>query len=890
MGPLEPMIGTTLGHYRILRLVGKGGIGEVYAAEDLTLDRTVALKVLPDSVAVTDDDLDRFEREAKAVASLNHPGIVTLHSFEKEGDTRFITMELVEGDPLSSKIPSGGFPFDTLLGMAVEIADAVSTAHERGITHRDLKPANVLVTPQGHVKILDFGLAKLHEPEGLADEQPTRQLTGEGRIVGTVAYMSPEQAEGRAVDYRTDIFSLGMMLYEMSTGQRPFQSDTSLSVLSAVLRDQPQPATELNPALPGAFARLIKTCLRKDPERRYQSAKDLRNELQTLKEELDSGELARPAFVLASSSHGRWPFIVGGLGLVAIVAIVAALWRPNSTVAPLPTLQHLQLTSACGVENEPSLSPDGRWFVFVSSADGNKDIQLQSVGGQTRINLTSDSPAADTAPAFLPDGEHIAFRSERDGGGIFIMGRTGEAPRRITSKGFNPAWSPDGSQLVFDTATFGIATSRGSLSELRLVQIDTGQVTTLTELDASNPAWSPNGRFVAFWGMGRTPSGTETSSIRDLWVIPASGGEPWRVTDDPAVDWSPMWNTDGSFLYFVSDRGGSMNLWRLPMHADTGLPAGSAQPVTTPAGYAGRAHMSATGTHVVYESRSASGNIYRAAFDAARATIGPPTAVTTGSRAFRFVDPSPDSKLLILGTGFLQQEDLFISAVDGAGLQQLTTDGFYDRWPHWSPDSAAVAFYSNRSGKYEIWTTTTGGQLSQITDVADFSPLYPRWSTDGTRMTFTDVTNRRAVVMFDPRTPWKDQTQDILPTPADDGSYLAGPGVQWSPDGTKLAGSVNGIVTIYDTVSRQYQSFGDVQGAVFAWLRDGRLFIGPSEAPRLLDPATGAVRALAGSPFSSGGGQQYFRLSHDERSVYFPVSRDEGDIWLVELGEMPSGR
>ena len=204
-------------------------------------------------------------------------------------------MELVDGPPLSEKIPSKGLPFEQVLKFGTEMADAMAAAHERGIVHRDLKPANVLLRSDGQVKILDFGLAKLREAESVAAELPTQALTGEGKIVGTVAYMSPEQAEGRPVDHRSDIFSLGIMLYELATGQRPFQGDTSMSVLSAVLKDQPKPVTEVNPAVPPAFARVLKSCLQKDPERRYQSAKDLRNELQTLKEELESGELSRPA-------------------------------------------------------------------------------------------------------------------------------------------------------------------------------------------------------------------------------------------------------------------------------------------------------------------------------------------------------------------------------------------------------------------------------------------------------------------------------------------------------------------------------------------------------------------------------------------------------------------
>ena len=883
------MIGTDLGHYRILRLVGKGGMGEVYAAQDLTLGRIVALKVLPPSVEDQPADLERFAREAKSIAALNHRGIVTLHSFEESGGKHFITMELVDGAPLASKVTGRGLPFGDTLRIGIEMADAVAVAHAHGIIHRDLKPANVLLRPDGQVKILDFGLAKLREAETDAGELPTQQLTGEGKIVGTVAYMSPEQAEGKTVDHRSDIFSLGVMLYELATGERPFKGDTSISVLSAVLREQPKSASDLNPALPSAFARVLKTCLQKDPERRYQSAKDLRNELQTLKEELDSGELNRPALPVQAPRSRRAPLAVAGVAGVGLLALAAVFWFQPAGGEPAPTLQHLQLTSASGQELEPTLSPDGKWMLYASAATGNLDIYLQSVGGQNPINLTADSPASDGQPAFSPEGERIAFRSWRDGGGLFVMGRTGEAPRRVAAEGFDPAWSPDGTSLVYSTVTAPIATSRTDLGELRRVQVETGEITPLTNRDALNPAWSPNGRFIAYWGMDRLlggPSGR--SSVRDIWVIPAGGGEPWRVTDDAHVDWSPMWNGDGSALYYVSDRGGSMNLWRIAMTPDTGRATGTPEPVTTPSSYVGRARMSASGLSLAYEARTGTSNIYRASFDAARARLGEAEAVTTGSRAFRFVDPSPDGKSLILGTGFLQQEDLFISAADGSGMRQLTTDVFYDRWPEWSPDGERIAFYSNRSGKYEIWTTTQGGQLTQITDSPDFNPLYPRWSPNGTRMTFTDTTTRRAVGIFDPTKPWKDQTIDVLPAPAGDGSFLGGL-IQWSPSGGQLAGTVNGVVTIYDVASRTYRPVGDVRGDVYEWLEDGRLLVGPASAPRLVDPATGAARAVTMPRFGAERPVGY-QLSRDERFAYFNLATTESDVWLISLGTPPEGR
>jgi tetratricopeptide (TPR) repeat protein len=329
---MSDLIGRTLGHYRIVEKIGEGGMGEVYRAHDEKLDRDVAIKVLPEAVTQDAGRLSRFETEAKAVAALNHPNIVTIFSVEEAEGAHFITMELVEGKTLSELIPRKGMPVAKLLGIAIPLANAVSTAHEQGIIHRDLKPDNLMVNDEGMVKILDFGLAKLRgdiEASGI-NELPTQSATQQGRIVGTAAYMSPEQAEGKTIDQRSDIFSLGIVLFEMATGIRPFTGDSTTSTLSAILKDTPPLVTELNPSLPPLLARIVRRCLVKDPEHRYQHVKDLRNELEELKQDVDSGEVSDGQF--APKSQGMWKWIAVATGAIAIGLWVLLGGKP----APAP--------------------------------------------------------------------------------------------------------------------------------------------------------------------------------------------------------------------------------------------------------------------------------------------------------------------------------------------------------------------------------------------------------------------------------------------------------------------------------------------------------------------------------------------------------------------------
>jgi TolB-like protein/Tfp pilus assembly protein PilF len=360
--------GVRLGPYEILSALGAGGMGEVYRARDTKLNRQVALKVLPEQTAPDPERRARFTREAQSLAALTHPHIVTIYSVEEADGVIFLTMELLEGKPLTELIVKGGLPLPQLLALAIPLADALCAAHQKGITHRDLKPANVMVTTDGRVKVLDFGLAKLIDPSPLevaVSALPTEALTSEGRIVGTVAYMSPEQAEGKLVDPRSDIFSLGTLLYELATGDRPFTGDTNVSVISAIMKDTPRAATELNTTLPREMGRIIRQCLAKDPARRYQSAIDVRNDLEELKRELESGDLeaSRGRSPQAGTAHrrvmSRQTALLVGAGAVVLVALATMagrLWLPHAVAGPIDSIAVLPFVNGSGSADAEYLS------------------------------------------------------------------------------------------------------------------------------------------------------------------------------------------------------------------------------------------------------------------------------------------------------------------------------------------------------------------------------------------------------------------------------------------------------------------------------------------------------------------------------------------------------
>jgi eukaryotic-like serine/threonine-protein kinase len=877
----ENGVGSTLGHYRIVRKLGSGGMGEVYLAHDTTLGREVALKVLPQQVTADPDRRSRFEREARAVAALNHPNIVTVHSFERAGDTHFITMECVVGQTLSTCIPPDGLLIDHFLALALPLVDAISAAHEQGVIHCDLKPGNVIVGENGRVKVLDFGLAKLQ-----ADVDPTgvtatsvHALTATGQVLGTVSYMSPQQAEGKPIDARSDIFSLGIMFHEMLTGRRPFSGDSHASIVSSILRDSPPLVSDLKPALPAGLARIVKRCLAKDPARRYQAALDVRNELEDLKHELSAAHAER------ESSRTAATFRVAPIGAVLALLGIAAIgiyWLkpkddPAANSEPAANVTFSQLTHEAGRELFPSLSPDGRSLVYASSITGNLDVYSQRVGGQTVLNLTQDSPADDGQPAFSPDGEQIAFRSERDGGGIFVMGATGESVRRVSDFGYHPAWSPDGQQLVSVTQSVGDPALRFTTSQLWVITTATGERRLLSEGDAAQPSWSPDGRRIAYWGR------SVTSGSGDIWTIPATGGPAVAVTTERSIDWNPVWAPDGRHLYFSSDRGGSMNLWRVAIDEQSGKALGPAEPVTTGVG-ASTQHVtiSRDGRRLAYAASIETTNLQQVAFDPdSGKVVGAPRWVTRGSRSVAQPESSADGQFLAFHSSG-SREDVFVAAANGSGLRQLTSDAFMDRSARWSPDGRRIAFYSDRTGKYEIWVINRDGSgLQQLTR----SPgaHYPVWSPDGRWMVYSTHSPNGAAI-FSTEIPWAEQTPRMLPElPDKTQSFEVW---SWSPDGRMLAGQKHladlshAGIAVHEIGSSTLDWLTDF-GEWPVWMRDGRRILFSYQGKLfLVDRASRNSREILELPQRNLGS---VGLSADNRTIYLTSMAAEADIWMMTM-------
>jgi Tol biopolymer transport system component len=882
--------GTRLGPYEILSPLGAGGMGEVYRARDPRLGRDVAIKVLPASFSQDSDRLRRFEQEARAASALNHPNIITLHDIGQHDGAPYVVSELLEGETLRERISGTALAPRRAIEIAKQLASGLAAAHEKGIVHRDLKPENVFLTSDARVKILDFGIAKLTQPEGSLASQtnlPTMTPgTEPGVVIGTIGYMSPEQVRGKPVDARTDIFSFGAILYEMLSGRRAFKGDTAADTMTAILKEDPPELSETGKNVPPALQRIVRHCLEKSPEARFRSASDIAFDLEAV------SETSAEARAAAAPGVSRGRILRAAIAVVAAAALLFLAYRAGrrlpAAAAAGPPLQayFTQLTSDPGVEEYPALSPDGKLLAYVSRASGNRDIYVLRVGGKNPIDLTKDEPADDFEPAFSPDGSLIAFRSERQGGGIFLMGSTGESVRRLTDTGYTPAWSPDGNEIVFVTESVRDPLDRSYTSELWSVDVTAGAKRKLYAGDAVQPAVSPHGLRIAFWGLSH-------GSQRDIFTIPrkglAAGEKPVAVTDDAPVDWNPVWSPDGRFLYFGSNRGGTLNLWRIAIEEASGKPLGPPEPLTTPSRWSGFFSISGDGRQLAYLALDPMTSIEKSAFDPASSSPpAAPTSILRGSLNLIEPDISPDGQWIALrSTG--AQDDLYLLRSDGSALRQLTSDTWRERTPMWSPDGKRIAFHSDRSGRYEAWTIQPDGSgLAQLTHSKGHEVLQPRWSPDGSRIAWEDGDHAGILDVSKPGA----ETEEELPRISETLAFFPR---SWSADGRSIYGSAAGPgssdagLCVYSLDTHRFEKLTDA-GEDPKPLRDGQRLLYTRTGQLLLYDLRARTSSLIGSygPFHTGPGQNAFAISPDER--WFCIVRDvsEGDIWMATLKSQPS--
>jgi eukaryotic-like serine/threonine-protein kinase len=720
--------GSMLGTYEVLSPLGAGGMGEVYRARDTRLGREVAIKVLPAERLHDEHRRRRFVQEAQSASALNHPHIITIYEIESAGDIDFIVMEYVRGRSLDVLIPRQGLRLHELLRMAIPVADALAAAHASGIIHRDLKPANVMVGSDGAVKVLDFGLAKLIDrdvtPEDpTATQIPAAGLSAPGIIVGTTAYMAPEQATGGKVDARSDIFSFGAMLYEMATGSRAFAGASVADTLAAVLRAQPTPPTQRVAGLPRALERLILRCLRKEPERRYQTMLDVKNELQEIKEESDSGTLTESAAPVRR--HGG-PAVAAAVSAIVVVGAAAWVFWPRAA-ADLPAMRVVPLTSLNATELFPALSPDGEQVAFSWNGEkgDNFDVYLKLVGSSDVRRLTTD-PGLDWTGGWSPDGRQIAcLRVGPLGKTIYLVSPVSGTQRKLIDfpdAGPPLTWSPDGRWLV--VATRPTASNGGGVY---VIPVDGGAPRRVAQPRKApqflaSPAPAPDGRHLAYLACEEMTGGTicdvEVVELDERWQ-PLSA--PRRLTNQ-AVPPGLIWSRDGtSVIYATQPVPETFYLWRAWVN-------GEREPE--------RLELAGLGARMPAIASAQN----RLAFVRTINRVGVFTLDTAPRpvlvSSFWDIQPqfSPDgAQLAFTSSRSGETLDIWLAAADGSNSRQLTHGpGRWQGSPAWSPEGRRIAFDSKGDdGRMSVWTIDAdGGPPRQITKgPGDHNT--PTWSRDG---------------------------------------------------------------------------------------------------------------------------------------------------------------
>ncbi|MCM3880677.1 MAG: protein kinase [Vicinamibacterales bacterium] len=825
----EELIGKQIGVYRIDSLLGAGGMGEVYRARDSKLGREVAIKILPRLFINDPDRLARFEREARMLASLNHPHIGAIYGLEEADGVRALVLELVEGETLADRNARGPIPLADTLTIAREIADALDAAHEKGIIHRDLKPANIKITPEGVVKVLDFGLAKVFAGDASGPDltqSPTVTVGGTrgGAILGTPAYMSPEQARGRVVDKRADIWAFGCVLYEMLTGRLAFPGQTVSDVIAAILEREPDWSV-LPDSTPPAIRKLLARCFDKSTRTRLRDIGDARLELEDALSRTNvttAGPVAGPRRGLPLG----WTLTIMVIAAAGAIAIGSGVFSGAAPVAAPTFSRIVRLTSSAAREMAPAISPDGKWVAYLSDARGTTDVWVQFIGGGNQpINLTANRNIVLSSRSVVggleisPDGSRILFAggpTEASNNSTYsVPAPLGGVPSLFLGTGRHGVrWSPDGLRIAYVLAggsagdAIWIADADGR-NERPLVQAE-------GNLHKHWPSWSADGKYIYFnhsmtaWNAAPT----------EVYRVAATGGSPELVVASASRAAFPAPTPDGrGLIYAANPIGAELGLWWRP------LTGGGSVRLTTGVGEYAQPRISLNGQTMVCTLFETRDSLVRVDLGSDLGSTARSTPLTDGYSGDLDPNLSRDDRLVLSSTRS-GQRNLWVARSDATDPRPLTSGASLDEYPQFSPDGQQVAFISNRGGERGLWIVSADGGIPSKLLAAAVLPYFS-WSPDGREIVYStpdgelpglwvidvgDRRTRRLPTNSGATSPAWSPTADVI-------TYLE---VKPNAPGQQAVANVRFMTSSGQPVPLDIGQTVPIANGFLAWSRDGR--------------------------------------------------------------------